>query len=56
MSEKALRRVEARILQDLERMQEVDNRGKQGIIDAFTPCAQPKVCEMCQFQEICPKE
>lgn len=56
VSEKALTRVEMRILQDLDRMQEADKYGVQGIVEAFTPCAQPKVCEMCQFQEICPKE
>ena len=56
LSEKGLRRVEARILQDLDRMQEVDKFGKRGLVEAFTPCAQPKVCEMCQFQEVCPKE
>ena len=54
--EKDLRRIEARILQDLERMQELDSYGKQAIVEAFTPCAQPKICALCQFQEICPKE
>jgi len=54
--QKKLDRAEARILQDLERMQAVHKYGVQGVVEAFTPCAQPKVCEMCQFQEICPKE
>ena len=56
VSRKALTRVEMRILQDLERMREADKYGVRGVAEAFTPCAQPKVCEMCQFQEICPKE
>lgn len=56
VSERLLMRVEARILQDLERMREADTYGVQGVAEAFTPCAQPKVCEMCQFQEVCPKE
>lgn len=56
VGEKDIARVEARILQDLERMQEADNYGNRGLVEAFTPCAQPKVCELCQFQEICPKE
>jgi ATP-dependent exoDNAse (exonuclease V) beta subunit len=56
VGEKGIARVEARILQDLERMHEVDNYGKQGLVEAFTPCAQPKVCKLCQFQEVCPKE
>lgn len=56
VSEKALMQVEARILQDLERMQEAHKYGLRGTVEAFTPCAQPKICEMCQFQEVCPKE
>lgn len=56
VDEKDIARVEARILQDLERIQEADNYGKRGLVEAFTPCAQPKVCELCQFREICPKE
>ena len=56
VSAKSLTQVEARILQDLERMREADKYGRRGVVEAFTPCAQLKVCEMCQFQEICPKE
>ncbi|RKU14548.1 hypothetical protein C6501_08095 [Candidatus Poribacteria bacterium] len=56
VNEKYLGRVEARILQDLDRMREADGYGVRGIAEAFTPCAQPKICELCQFQEICPKE
>ena len=56
IGEKDIARVEARILQDLERMQEADNYGKRGLVEAFTPCAQPKVCRLCEFQEICPME
>ena len=56
VSEKALTRVEARILQDLERMREADKYGVRGVAEAFTPCAQPKICALCQFQEVCPKE
>ncbi len=54
--EKKLNRAEARILQDLERMQELDNYGREAVAEAFTPCAQPKICALCQFQEVCPKE
>ena len=56
VSEKDIARVEARILQDLEQMQEADNYGRRGLVEAFTPCAQPKVCALCKFQEVCPKE
>ena len=56
ISEKDLTRVEAKILQDLERMHVAHRYGQQSIADAFTPCAQPKVCASCQFQGVCPKE
>ena len=56
VGEKDIARLEARILQDLERMQEADSYGGRALVEAFTPCAQPKVCALCQFQEICPKE
>lgn len=56
VNEKKLLRVEARILQDLDRMQEVDSYGTRGIVEAFTPCAQQKVCDLCEYREVCPKE
>ena len=56
IGEKEIARVEARIIQDLERMQEAENHARRGLVNAFTPCAQPKVCELCQYREICPKE
>ena len=56
VTEKDLARVKARILQDLEQMQTAHRFGQQWIADAFTPYAQPKVCALCQFQEVCPKE
>ena len=56
ISEKDLTRVEAKILQDLEQMQTAHRWGQQWTADAFTPYAQPKVCDLCQFQGICPKE
>jgi len=56
VGQKDLMRVEARILQDLERMQEADKYGRRGLVEVFTPCAQPRICALCPFQEICPKE
>ena len=56
VSEKDLTRVKAKILQDLEQMQTAHRWGQQWIADSFTPYAQPKVCALCQFQEVCPKE
>lgn len=44
------------IRQDLEMMNRVDDYGQRGISQAFTPCVQPRVCQLCPFQEVCPQE
>lgn len=49
-----IERAEARIEQDLERMEALDRYGRQGIPEAFTPCAQPRICSGCAYREICP--
>ena len=56
VTEKDLKRTKAKILQDLEQMQTAHHFGQQWTADAFTPYAYPKVCELCQFQKVCPKE
>lgn len=48
-----LRRGRARILQDVELMVAMDGYGKNGQSEAFTACAQPKVCSLCPFLEAC---
>lgn len=45
----------ARIVQDAERMSALDSYGEQGIVEAFTPYAQPAVCNLCPFQQACPE-
>lgn len=53
---KAILRAEARISQDVERMRSVDEYGRDGLVEAFTPCGQERVCAGCVFQGVCPKE
>ena len=53
---KAILRAKARISQDVERMRSVDEYGRDGLVEAFTPCGQERVCAGCVFQGVCPKE
>ena len=56
VGEKEIVRARARILQDVERMQALDGYGRDAVSQAFTPCGQPRICALCPFQKICPKE
>lgn len=56
VNEQLILRAKACILQDIKRMQSLDKYGREGIAKAFTPCGQTKVCQLCSYQEICPKE
>lgn len=53
IQDKDLQRAKSRIIQDLERMQVVDRYGQNAVVDAFTPCKQQRVCNLCPFQEVC---
>lgn len=53
---KSISRATARIAQDVERMRAVDQYGRDGLVEAFTPCGQERVCAGCVFQRVCPKE
>lgn len=55
-SEQLVRSARARIVQDIERMLMLDDYGREGVAEAFTPCGQPRLCAQCVFQEVCPKE
>ena len=44
-----------RILQDLERMVEMHPYGVDGRRNAFTPCAQRRVCVLCPYLQQCPE-
>ena len=50
-----LRRVRARIIQDLEKMALLEPYGKNGVVEVFKPCDQPKICVLCRYQGPCPK-
>jgi hypothetical protein len=56
IGEREAKRARARVLQDLETMEELDAYGREAVAGAFTPCGQRRVCSMCRYQEFCPKE
>lgn len=43
-----------RILQDMDRMQMLDEHGRGAEREAFPACQNPKVCALCKFQKFCP--
>lgn len=49
-----LRRGKARLVQDIELMQELDPYGRDGNERAFSPCAKENVCRQCKYQGTCP--
>jgi CRISPR/Cas system-associated exonuclease Cas4 (RecB family) len=48
-----IQRAKARIIQDAERLKELEDFGNEGNIEAFTPCLQEKVCAQCSFKKLC---
>jgi RecB family exonuclease len=56
VSDRDLQRAKARIIQDLEKMKSLDDYGSNAVAEAFTPCGQARICELCPFQGVCPKE
>lgn len=55
VSDRTLALARIRILQDVERMQAMEQYGNDAMVGAFTASAYPKVCAMCPFQRICPE-
>lgn len=49
-------RTKSLIIQDLEIMNRFHDYGQKGISEAFTPCGQQRVCQLCPFQEVCLQE
>jgi hypothetical protein len=43
----------ARLIQDIELMQELDPYGREGNEEAFSPCAKVNVCRQCKYREVC---
>jgi hypothetical protein len=54
LNEQTLLRVQARIAQDIERMRVLDEYGRNGEVEVFSPCGFPKICVLCPYQRICP--
>lgn len=50
-----LRRGEARLVQDVAVMRELESYGKAGTEEAFTPCLKINVCKRCKYQAECPE-
>lgn len=48
-----IRRGKARVIQDIQLMQQLDPFGRQGVEEAFTPCARANVCRQCSFRGTC---
>lgn len=51
-----LKRSRGRIIQDADRLIELEEFGQNGIIGAFPRCGQEKVCAQCPFKKICLKD
>jgi hypothetical protein len=47
--------VRARIVQDSQRMALLQGYGVDAQAEAFTACAQPRVCALCKYRSICPE-
>jgi hypothetical protein len=45
----------ARIIQDAERMADINSYGETAMADAFTPCGHKSVCLLCSFRNACPE-
>jgi hypothetical protein len=50
-----LRAARALIAQDAERMVTLHEYGQAGVVEAFSPCLKPAVCNGCRFQRACPE-
>jgi hypothetical protein len=48
-----LRAGRARLIQDIELMEDLDPYGREGNEEAFSPCMRENVCRQCSYQQAC---
>jgi hypothetical protein len=48
-----LRAGRARLIQDIELMEELDPYGREGNEEAFSPCMRENTCRQCSYQQAC---
>ncbi|MBY0458056.1 MAG: PD-(D/E)XK nuclease family protein [Gemmataceae bacterium] len=48
-----LRAGRARLIQDIELMEDLDPYGREGNEEAFSPCMKANVCRQCSYQQAC---
>lgn len=53
LGDEELRLSRIRIIQDAERMSCIHQYGRQGLVEAFTRCEQPRICSLCSYREVC---
>lgn len=53
VNQAVIRRGRARVVQDIQMIEELDDFGRRGIEEAFTPCEKPNVCRQCKYRGIC---
>lgn len=54
VNEYEVSRAKGRIRQDTQRMLTMDWYGREALAEAFTPCAQKRICESCPYSSVCP--
>jgi hypothetical protein len=54
LSDELMRVGKARLLQDIELMKDLDDYGRSGNEEAFSPCLRENICRQCKYQGVCP--
>jgi hypothetical protein len=53
ITERLIERCQARLHQDVERMEALHEYGQQGHYEAFPACEKERICHQCRFQGMC---